>query len=204
VSDKSGGGRHLSEATNGPTYKTPIQNGNSVARFDGTNDWLSSAVASFAFGTGVTMFASCVQNPGGTSDYLIYSVAPDALIFNVGTNGQWTWGGNGGVGYATTQSANLISTVWRAYAGVWDNTLAAHEANLYSSGTASALWPNDANNTGSLLPTRLSVGASFVPGSFFHGDVGEIIIYNAALTNPQINAVANYLANKWSVTWAAI
>jgi hypothetical protein len=42
VDDKSGNGYHITEATNGPTYKENIQGGKGIARFDGSDDILSN------------------------------------------------------------------------------------------------------------------------------------------------------------------
>jgi hypothetical protein len=52
------------------------------------------------------------------------------------------------------------------------------------------------------------IGRAFQPlnsntrHSRFHGDIAEIIIYAATLTNAEIDQVSGYLANRWGLTLA--
>lgn len=63
VTDKSGAGHHLSEATNGPTYTTAAQHGRSVARFDGVNDVLAATFTTVQPYT--LVFAGSLTSSGG-------------------------------------------------------------------------------------------------------------------------------------------
>src|SRR3954462_5646455 len=60
VTDKSGTGNHLSEATNGPTYTTGAQNGKSAAVFDGSNDQLATGVVTISQPDTIAMVAKIV------------------------------------------------------------------------------------------------------------------------------------------------
>jgi hypothetical protein len=40
--------------------------------------------------------------------------------------------------------------------------------------------------------------------AFFDGDIAEVLVYNTKLSDDDYNAVGNYLADKWGVSWSTI
>jgi len=204
VRDKSPAGAHLSEATNGPTYKVGILNGQSVARFDGTNDTLKSAAAAFSLGPGITAFLVATQTTAPGSRYVIGGDGDHMLITN-GANNQIVWGGSQNVGYSLIQSANFLATTTGIIVGTYNTALASgSEVTAWRNGTVFPTVTSSAENTGNVLMTQFAAGATVAGGSFWNGDIAETLIYNAVLTNSQINTVANYLVAKYALSWTAI
>lgn len=204
IADKSGGGRHLSEGTNPPTWKTAILNTRSVGRFDGSSNVLTSAAAAFAFGTGATVIAVTKQTTAPGSRYVV-SGDGDHLMITNGANGQIVWGGSQNVGYSLIQSANFLAGSFGIVAGTFDTTLAAaSEVNAWRNGTAFTTRTSSQENTGNVLATQMSLGATPTPGSFWNGDIAEVLIYNAVCSSANLNYIGNYLAAKYALTWAAI
>jgi hypothetical protein len=221
--DKSGNNRHAAEATNGPTRKAAIQGGQDVVRFDGSNDILAiaSSTATFQFLHSQDSTLFIVGRPGTTAN-------PNAVYVFVDNNGRsnnvgfsfWyddrasqtrndmpiTISGNGSV--AVFQNADAVS----------GNKFTANTFSLISivstpaAATASrvALRTNGGasfggnTQTGSVSASGatgdLHIGGNINDGELLNGDICEIIIYNAALSDADREAVETYLLAKWGIT----
>lgn len=75
------------------------------------------------------------------------------------------------------EAANTSSAKIRTQSGAWS-------ANFD---------PDDSYNT----QRNFAVGGATASGLF----IGEVLIYNVALSDANVNLVGNYLANKWNFTW---
>jgi hypothetical protein len=228
--DKSGNARHATEATNGPTRKTAIQGGLDVLRFDGSNDVLSiaSSTATFKFlhSADSTVFAvfksGTTANPEHAS-YVVFgtghnstttvvgaifytgdsnpTTANDALYWYVSRGGQGTWpvffDGNN---YFPSNAFGMISLLSKPQDGTSANRFAMRRngANLSSANApqGSPQTVSTANSTNDLTIGRLPSGAN----DFLNGDIAELIIYNAALSDTDREAVETYLLAKWGIT----
>lgn len=185
VTDKSGTGRHLSEATNGPAYKEAIQNGLSVARWDGINDALASAATTI--GQPFTVF-------------MVYRSSYDGLV---------RWGLTG------VNCGSYSATSGGAYTGYWAGGTAIFPTGLTSTfgasvglynGASSRGWRHGGTSAdGDIGSNGLASASVFTLGSAnFYGDYGECIIYSGAKSVAEINRVGNSLATKWGVSWADV
>ncbi len=195
VTDLSGTANHLSEATNGPAYKTVIQNGHSVARFDGTNDRLFKDPLVATISQPLTYFLVFKLNAA--------YVAPGASILD----------GHGGRVQMVGNSAG--DNKWAVFAGgtprsssvTYDTsshiiqltTNAASTTMRIGGGadTLSGLSPGTNGLDAVVLATDSIAGGS----GFVSMDYDEVLVYNSALSVANMNAVGNYLAAKWGLTW---
>ncbi len=197
VTDKSGVANHLSVAVNGPAYKVNIQNGKSVARFDGVNDILSAADAtSIELDTNSTVFVVYNPDSAGTFGLLTKGDGANPASYYLSTL-------SGAVELdrpfieAGLFGANVGSTTTRILTTRVSSTSVSH----YLEGADAGI---DTLPVGTATNTVLYIGA-IAPGStHLDGDISEILIYNTALTDAQINAVGQYLATKWGKTWNTV
>lgn len=225
--DLSGNGYHATQSTTDykPLYKTNIQNGLPVVRFDGSNDVLgisgSASTLKFLHSTDSTIFA--VAKFGTSSN-------PDALYTLLGSCA--STGGKIGITLwyddRSSQSRNdkLVCLTANGTDTVTNNVSADGFVSANSFHIIGTMLNNDAatpagrtmincdggnlidNNIGTQSSSSsdsthdLQIGANGNNALYMLGDVGEVIIYNKMLKAKEIGNILNYLSNKWSITLA--
>lgn len=182
VTDKGSTGAHLSEATNGPTYKVAIQNGRSVARFDGSNDILTSAAITVAQPMTILIAGALASTAGATRRFT-----------------------DANTGRCIIGSSN-VGPVWNLFAGSSQNTATTsdtswHAHDVVINGAASN-WRLDGTSIGTM-----NAGANSLSTTIFLGrdnaaqfdalDYGELLIYDSALSAGNRAALDTYLKSRW-------
>ena len=199
--DKSGNNRHLTQSTGGskPSFVSAAQNGLSVVSFDGTDDYLN--------GSGITNLGS----------FAIFAVTnrhtADADEVLLATDGSWAANNmrirnNGGSaltnkleingGGTATGSNPAILNSWAVdsftrgdVASTWGST-----GTLFHNGTTDGTGALGGSATVSLA--NFNVG-SWDTSGYLDGDLAELIIYPAKLSDHDRQRVEVYLARKWGL-----
>ena len=188
LTDKTGQGHTATQAavSNMPLWINNGQNGLGIERFDGVND--GQFVAGYNPSGGITVFSSFAnQRPAITTVDILYATG------NFG-------GGNNGFALATSNS--FVSTTQR---------------RLYQDNNSSTtyLYKNGDNSTTNLNLGEFAIAAhsynaatignqfalsTFANGGYFgKNDIGEIYLYNAALSANPRNLVEQYQSLKWGI-----
>jgi hypothetical protein len=184
--DQSGNGRNVTQATAGfrPLLKLAVQNGRSVVRFDGTNDFLATAT------------------PTLNQPLSIFVVGKLSAAGQVLVDGNAVGAGETAIYTAVAQSNYTMFAGSAADTGTAFDT-SYHTLSALFSGTSS-FFRKDLSQTGALNPGTGTM-AGFVLGAgaagislFLNGDLAEVLIYNATLTAGQFSQVDRYLKAKWS------
>ena len=202
--DKSGLGNHATQTTANarPLLKTNIKNGRNVIRFDGQNDVINAG--GNLMRSAHTMFI-VVNNLAKGRGYhnLFFGITPNinGLYYGMINNSAPTGG-----------TPNKLSTGRKGVAAdaQESGTTSFGTYALFSatrSGTASTLFKNgsqvgvNSNWTYQIDGDQLTtIGCENLSSSNpLYGDVSEILIYNAALTTTQRQAVETYLNTKWAL-----
>jgi len=190
--DLSNKNRHATQATAAkkPVFKTNIQNGNPVVRFDGTDDWMSTAAwgdllqpntifivakipiaASKIILDGVDSTKRHQFSTGITENTLIQFAGTSATITQLGIRGNW-----------------------------------AIASLAYNSPLSNAYINGVLTNTGNLSTNVLSGltlgGHPTIDDYHPSTDMGEIIVYNKILTVTERQRIELYLSRKWGVSLA--
>jgi hypothetical protein len=210
--DKSAN-RLVGTAINSPTYQTNIQNGQAVIRFNGTNQYIDFGNVLNLGTNGLTVFmvTKFSINPGN-------QVGMIAKTSYRGNPGRWGMaydtvaGGPNGVGVNffiedTNQSLTGIvvnpATQFNIFTAVNNRTstnILYANGNFGSQQTFSAS-ANNLSNTDPLYVASYPNETATAPrvGMFLNGDIGEIVVYFATLTDAQRQQVEGYLAWKWGL-----
>lgn len=185
---------------------TPVP-GNTCASFNGT----TSKVVSSYYATGMTAFSAeawvnlngntqsgfprFVSNSNTDSDTCGFE-----LYLNSSNNSLNAAIGNGLVKADLVSAASAIpSTGWQHVALTWDGTI----ATLYLNGVSVASTPFSGTMApGTAASTVIGTGASYT-GDWFHGLIGEVALYPAALSPTAIAMHAANLTTPGSSTGAA-
>jgi hypothetical protein len=199
--DKSTNLKHATNAvadTTRPTYKTSIQNGKNVVRFDGSNDYLATAStlgSTFVAANEFSAFVASKPSDTATFQEIFFweSVAANrySMFFNateqVGMNFP-----NAGGGYLGGTISN--TGVWTVGAAIKTTT----NQYIYTNGSLDATQANAValDTTGSSV---MNIGVYTASTYFFNGDMGEIILYNRGLTDLERVSNEEYLSNKWGI-----
>lgn len=196
--DMSGNARHATQATSGsqPVLKTAANgiNGSPVVRFDGVDDWLKTA--SFTtISQPITAFIiyKPIAHPTGSTRSIVAEAAGFDRIAAHTTGGNLT----------ISAGSNLFSSQFltlgtpRIIRCVVNGASSSMTFNN-GVGTTTTTGNAGANTFVGGLNIGGENGAGFAPNS----DVAEVIVYNAALTGPQIAQVENYLSEKYGIAIA--
>jgi hypothetical protein len=197
VADKSGSGNHGSQAgadSITPVYKVNIQNGKSIARLAGANDFLAM---SFAYTlTAETVFA--VFNYAGAGDYMRVFTQSDAgndfdtaghyipVIRNLGNNAFGS--------FADSNVRDAISIAQSTMA-IFISTHSGAAITNRINGTGGTPYTHTLNKAF----TRARIGATFAGNQGMNGDICEVIVFDSALSDAARNAIQSYLNTKWAV-----
>lgn len=197
VTDKSPAGNNLSQATSGArlVWKTAIQNGLAIARFDGVAQFMTglpdlaaaytqvAAVNTKAPTTAKSMTNFC-NSSGTAADYGWEFAATTSkrqgavwhgTVINEGTNN-------------LTNAFNTLTMLRSGSSSNWTSTFYI-DTTVDKTTTGIATNPNAASATGTL--------GQVASVRFFGGDLGELLMYNVALGASDLSIVQAYLKNKW-------
>lgn len=192
--DKSGNGRHATQATlgNRPTRTVGAQNTRDVLRFDGTNHFLSYD-GSFLANTNYTVFVGVTRSSARSSNFFL--------------GGSTTTLNNANLALGWRSSTVLTHAQW---SNDYDITVPAYTSPTYQvftfshSTTSSKKTHSNGVQIGSKADTSSLVSYNgayigFLNGNKFAGDIAEIIILPYAATDAQRQSIERYLANKWGL-----
>ena len=204
----------IGTAVNSPTYRTNVQNGLPVIRFNGTNQYINFGNVLNLGTNGITIFmvTKYTINAGnqvgmiGKSSYRgnpgRWGMSYDTVA--AGPNGIGIYNFIDDTNNFLTAIAFNPATRFNIFTGVNNRT----SSNvIYSNGsfgnqqtfTASA---NNLSNTDPLYIASYpnSTGSGPQAGMFMNGDIGEILVYFSALTTAQRQQVEGYLGRKWNIS----
>jgi hypothetical protein len=195
--DMSGNNNNASQNTSGdqPTLVTNAVNGLPAISFNGTSQFLQLP-SGFSNFPGLTMFI--VTNPTSdvtgnrwlsfcsgstTNEFGMYEYAPSTNQFfsNNGTSGS-------GVGLTITQ--NVYQLLEGVQAG-------SNSGTVYLNGgsaTTATMY-----NVVNVSRSTNCIGAFGGGGSYFKGDIAEILVYNTALTAGQRKSVESYIYTRYGL-----
>jgi len=197
-------GPHGDDVTQGtaakrPLYKTGILNGKPVVRFDGNDDYLQGAFTNAGATTQpLTIFAVAQLNAALVNDDNAYVICDGV---NSGTRSQ----------LYKTEAPD--PDAWALYSGaVLTDGAADADWNIWAAlfnGASSELWIDGVSvasgDAGAQAMSGLTIGTSYAcSGVYWSGDIAEIIVYDANLSDIDKNEVGNYLATKYGPSWTDI
>jgi len=195
--DKSAALQHPEQSVGGyqPLYKTAVKNGLSVVRFDGADDKLKA-------------FAPVTTNVTTFEIFLVAkanATTADRVSLHVGvpTNGMGIAQSTvttskqgmylGGSGF--TDGSPAADTSWH----LWLLRRSGGTTTLYDGGTSIATSASTP-----IAPTTYTLlGDHTNSNRAASCDIGEALVYEG-LSTSDVNSTANYLANKWGLSWTSI
>jgi hypothetical protein len=176
-------GNDVSQTTpaNRPTYKTGIQNGLAVARFDGSDDRMDGLTyASLTTAGNMTVF----EVAGGFSTTIPLMAVGGKFLLRGGT--WWISVDQGGVSCATPTSISL-----RTQVANFDTD--SHSLRFNGAAEATQTQPTTPPSSS----VSIEIGYGF--GGAVRLDICEVLIYNSALSAGDITNVETDLNDKWAV-----
>jgi hypothetical protein len=198
-SDQSGNGNHVSQISvdHQPRYLTNTQNSLPVVRFDGVNDYLGREGFEFS---ALTLFIAVSRvSVDDTRQYLVgeWSPSNDARRwvvhvtptnnYRVTADSDGRQGGGVFVRESATADRAIITYTHdgsrMAFRKNSEDVCPDGDSRLYTGGTVD-----------------LGIGGHPLGRQSFDGDIGEILLYDRALTNDEILAVETHLRSKWDIS----
>jgi len=191
-SDLSGSGRHVTQATgaNQPTYRTGVQNGRAVVRFDGTNDGLArTGMSGISAARNLVAIVAKSSTSGGERFTFTARQSLGAAVLMRLLSGTHRIQQRG-----LTVSAANAPTTWQLHLSYNDSSSVTYRRSGTLIGTATGtLGPNTA-------PVDMYVGNE-INTNFWNGDISEILWYTSAtdFDAAAITALEAHLRAKWGL-----
>lgn len=187
-----------------PTYKTNIQNGLPVVRFDQPSSQYLKAANPLLGYQNVSIFAvyakaSASATYTGTVVDLNNAAGSDNVVVVFGNSSvanDEAWEVGDGVGTRLNCRPSSVGTAFHQWSFVAAN---GASPNLYKD-AGSSIGPTPPGNTAFAAVTQAGVyvgATSPGTGNFNGGDLAELLVYSAALSGTDRASVATYLKNKW-------
>jgi len=192
--DKSGNARNATQSTgaNQPITGTRTLNGRNVLDFNGSSHTMNYTGISPA--SGLTVFYMASHDTVGTVQTLIGGASGSAAFGLVNTNTHRI------VKTAVVQILAGTATITGGSISFYTATTQSSGNKLFLAGAA-----DNSNATNpSYTANTSSVGSGSLGTQFFDGRVAEVVIYTKILSNPELNLVGQYMAQKWGRTWTTI
>lgn len=193
--DQSGNGNDFVQATSSRQPHRVTYYGHQALRFDG-GDWIRNGGAAGLNSANHTQYIVYNGNKANHTG-IIYdgSFAESSQFYRTyrtgGNVNTWTLNGSGGTeqnSTANNSAFQIISSVRDGSAETWTSF-----QNGTSFGTQTGV---DGSPSGNF---RNTIGAAQNSGYRFDGDIGEVIMYNAALNSAQRTILDNYLSSKFKI-----
>ena len=180
-----------------PTYRTNVQNGKSVVRFDGVNDNLTINPATWAASlSGCTIYVVAkITNTTGTRTLTSSDQNGQKIYWN-GTN--WAVAVAGGIG---TSTATGDTSNFKIFGLIYDGTQTGNANRLrfrYAENDQTLSFTGTVGTTTNASTSVINLGW-YNSSEYFAGDVGEVLYFSRALTVPEIAGVESYLSDKWAI-----
>ena len=207
-SDKSGNGRHVTQATaaNQPTTGTRTQNALNVLDFDG-GDFLNGGDILDVGSGGITTIGVAKFDSSGDGALWGKSAATAAngrwsLLRSVGNlEGAWQEGSFN----LFTQAADSSTAVRAVAQRVTRNTSGGNA--IFVNGSAVGTATNTTGTTSHDTAYSFFIGAyqsssGGVPpltGYYLDGFIGEVVVYLSVLSDTDLTKVTDYLKTKWGI-----
>ena|SRR3990167_5968601 len=191
--DQSGNANHATQSTAAkkPTYKTNIQNGRPIVRFDGVDDALLAAdSATLDIASSITAFAA-ISFPTLNNWGRVFDKAREtAYMLSLNTTGKSRFETNTG---ALESSTTLIASTFYIISFVWGSGIATHYLNGVADGSGAVSTPISTNTS----PLVIGAYGPNASQDFSKQDVGELLLYAAALSSAERQNVEQYLNSRW-------
>lgn len=200
-SDQSGNGKDAVQSVAGakPSYKTGIQAGKPVIRFDG-GDGLTTEAIDLTGTSAVSLYVVCSSSASGAAQIIAeFGTGAAGPGCNVAKNSAnvASWFQQGDSGAGEFQSTATL-TAMAALAGTYDRTLATNEINGWFNGSNAGSRPSNGNNTNTFGDVAFNVGArNNATSVFLTGDIAEVLFFSVAHTTAQRTLIESYLRQKW-------
>ena len=206
LTDQSGNGNNAVQDTQNetplPLFVTNAINGLPTLGFGGTNCLISATGATTGNSSHsifiVASYTALAQYRNGAVFYSDTAGADQNSCLGVNPNGNTMWVG----GYAE-DNAPYVGSIPLDGAGfnILGKIYTASSAN-YQGFVAGVQDVNATGDTYNLGNTRVGVGKQYNNGSYWAGDIAEVIVFNSALGYSDLEAVQHYLANKYNLPLA--
>ncbi len=184
--DSSGAGHPLDRVRGDPKVVVSQElGGKKVVRFNG----FSQLYSSFDFGSLLSEYTilAFIRHTGDRNETIVGSVGTD-WVFGMGAGSSLYWK----MGSVVTLASPADET-WHLFAG----TLSGNgDAVLWRDQVK--VFDQNVSISSNSKPQFLALGGSQANENFSHSEVAEVLLYDRALSNTELNKIQNYLRVKWS------
>jgi hypothetical protein len=185
----AGGGTATASGSDRPVYKTGIQNGNPITRWDGVDDIMDTGTVITA--DDFTAFFVVNTETGGMLLGQPNDGSGRSFELKNGGNYVMRISSNGTSFTTITSGASTNTGVWEVITFEKNGTSATIRVDGTS--VASGTVPATINN----LTVQSLIGARADHGESFEGDIAEIILYDSSLSSGNRSSIESYLSTKW-------